>query len=251
VTKKKRIKGRLAPPPGKILLPEIPVEGRILRRWPFLVVLTGLAVIIVIVSMDKASEQQPEEVSIVEIQSPPLPVPQPPPPPPPPKPPEPQKPITDQDEKPPEAAPQTPSEPQFGLSDDATDDDGDMEVATGNTLMKAADSIVKPAPPSLPAVNTEAVLQEYKAGLVRFVVEHQQYPRIARRQNQQGVVRVRFSIERDGRIADVLISGASQFDLLNQGAKQTLEQLAFYKPLPICLDLSRLVVEIPIKFTLE
>jgi protein TonB len=124
----------------------------------------------------------------------------------PPKPPPPPPPDPDQ-KPPPKEAP--PPKAVFGMPEDAVDKGGDVSVATGNTLMKAADSVVEKAPPPLPAAPVQ--LDKEPAALNQVVPE---YPAWAEEQGVQAQVRLMVTIDATGAVTDaqVAASGGKDFD---------------------------------------
>ncbi len=113
------------------------------------------------------------------------------------------------DEPPPPPAPEKePPPPVFGISDNATSKAGDMAVATGNTLMKPADSLVQKAPPPLPAVPVQ--LDRQPAILHQVVPE---YPAWAEEQGVMAVVKLLVTIDAKGQVqnVDIVSSGGNDF----------------------------------------
>jgi periplasmic protein TonB len=240
--KKKLIKGLLAPSPSEFFLSLMTIKNYAFRGWHALIIIVCLSFVFVVFPYKTVLPLQQEEVSLIEVHEEP-----PPPPPPSTEPPEPKKISTD-----PEQIPQQPPDPQFGLPDESTDESSDMVVATGNTLMTSADTIVKTTPsPIAPVVDFQKIKNSYLTDLAMLLQERKLYPRIARRLGQEGIVKVCFSIEKDGLITNVTVSGESPYEILNESAKQTVEQLGIYKPIPQCLQLPKLVVTIPINYDLN
>lgn len=256
----KKRASRLAHAPDCIELPTVPDAPWRLPIWFLPLSVLSLASVIFLAhwlggALDKSL---PEEATLVEVEAPPAPpIPPPPPPPPPPLPPEP-KPVEpekvsadpDQAETPPNESPA--QEAQFGLSADALGASGDMAVATGNTLMKAPDAVVKKEPPPLAAgFDPQSVRSAYLNGLRQLLEQSKKYPSLARRLKQQGKVKIRFTILADGRIADARLAEGCPFDALNKGALETVTALSHYKPIPGELGLERWEVEIPISYRID
>lgn len=271
--KKKPVKGRLACPQNSFWLPDTLMNRLVVRRWHFLLIVMSIATILLFVPVNKANQMQPEDVSLVEIQEQHAPPtkpeskPEPAKPARPPEPPKPEQAPADPDELPPQPTSVPPPEPQFGLPDKAMSEAGDMAVSTGNSLMTpAVDSIVKSAPPPVtadsivkpapaPVTASPGYLQDvknkYLADLVRLLERRKPHPRGLRNQEMECIVRIRFLIEKDGHIMNVSISGPSPYVILNESARKTVEKLAVYKPIPQCLGLSQLELEVPFLFTLD
>lgn len=94
----------------------------------------------------------------------------------------------------------------FGLPEDAMSEAGDMAVATGNTLRVEADSVVRKAPPPLPAAPVE--LDRTPAFVKQAVAE---YPEWAQDQGVEARVLVWVTIDAEGRVTQaVLKQGAGR-----------------------------------------
>ena len=101
-----------------------------------------------------------------------------------------------------------PPPPVFGLPEDATSPAGDMAVATGNTLMKQADSVVQTAPPPLQAAPVQ--LDKQPAVLNQVIPE---YPSWAEEQGVTATVQLQVTIDTQGQVQSVSIvrSGGNDF----------------------------------------
>jgi protein TonB len=95
------------------------------------------------------------------------------------------------------------------MPEEATHEAGDVTVATGNTLMKSADSLAQKAPPPLPAAPVR--LDKQPAALNQVVPD---YPEWAEQQGVQSQVRLSVTIDPEGRVTEiqVLASGGRDFD---------------------------------------
>ena len=102
----------------------------------------------------------------------------------------------------------TPPPPVFGLPEAATNEAGDMAVATGNTLMKKADSVVQKPPPPLSADPIR--LDKQPAVLNRVIPE---YPTWAEEQGVTATVQLQVTIDAQGQVQNVsvVIPGGSDF----------------------------------------
>jgi TonB family protein len=101
-----------------------------------------------------------------------------------------------------------PPPPVFGLPEAATSPTGDMAVATGNTLMKQADSVVQKAPPALSAAPIQ--LDKQPAVLNQVIPE---YPAWAEEQGVTATVQLQVTINVQGQVQSVSIvrSGGNDF----------------------------------------
>ena len=147
------------------------------------------------------------------------------PPPPPPPPPEKPKDLTPPPPNPnPPPTPAPPPPPQFGLPDGATSDNGAFAVATGNTVMKKAEAVVKVAPvQALPPAPVAITRPPDELAPVKPV-----YPEWALDQGVTAVVVAQVTIDASGQVVDVRItrSGGKDFDRAARAALGT----ARYRP---------------------
>ncbi len=116
-----------------------------------------------------------------------------------------------------------PPPPQFGLEKEATEGNGDMAVATGNTLMQKADTVVKPAPPPPPP---EPMLLDQEAVPLEKILP--KYPEWAEEQGVTSRVLVMVTIDAQGKVMDARIqkSGGKDFD----SAALEAARITRYKP---------------------
>lgn len=223
-----RRKGVLAPSPNQISIPAIPSKG-IGRReigWAaaFLAAWVGVFSLSILL---KDAIPLDEFVTIVDVKEEPLPPPPPPPKEEPPKPKdiEPPKPVPPDPDQPPPPPMDNPPPPQFGLPEDATAANGGFAVATGNSLMVKADTVVKKAPPALPPA--PPIQSSYDAMVVDDVMPV--YPDWALDQGVQAVVEVMVTLDEKGKVSDIqfLRSGGKDFD---ESVRRSLRATRF-KPL--------------------
>ncbi|EQB39734.1 hypothetical protein M947_05260 [Sulfurimonas hongkongensis] len=89
----------------------------------------------------------------------------------------------------------------------------------------------------------------YLSELAIWIQQHLEYPRHARRMNQEGVVKISFIITKQGDIESVKISSPCPYTKLNVAAKSLLIKLKRFKPLPQNLD--RWELSVPIIYALK
>jgi protein TonB len=109
----------------------------------------------------------------------------------------------------PEAQPQEAPPPQFGMQQEALSEAGEMAVATGNTLMTQADSVVKAPVAALPA--TPEFFDQPPRILSAPEIE---YPARALEFGLQGTSVIRIVIDTEGKVTRVSVekSGGKDFD---------------------------------------
>ena len=96
------------------------------------------------------------------------------------------------------------------------------------------------------ADGVEASLKERYLHELRLYLEaRKRYPALARSLRQEGMVKVSFELQNDGRIEDVRISQPSSHESLNRAAAQLLGAVEKFKPLPPGLTtIGRVIVPI-------
>jgi protein TonB len=115
---------------------------------------------------------------------------------------------------------------------EATDGKGDLAVATGNTLLQKADSVVKPVPPPPPP--KPMLLDQEPQALDKVVPA---YPAWAEEQGVTSRVLVMVTIDAEGKVVDARIerTGGKDFDEAALAAAKRTRYKAYVeggKPLP-------------------
>ncbi len=83
------------------------------------------------------------------------------------------------------------------------------------------------------------------------ILAQRHYPLLARRRQQQGTVRVRFSLSAAGTLCqEVRVVRPSGFSLLDEQARQCVVAAAPFPPFPVELKRNRLTIEVPIIYRL-
>jgi len=208
-----RRKGVLAAVPSDLQWIPPPIRSFGWREAAIGLGFLGLSVALLSGSMILPRNVLGEELAMVQDEppKPPEAVKPPPPPPPPPPPEKPQDltPPPPDPNPPPTAAPPPP--PQFGLPDGAMSDNGSFAVATGNTVMKKQDAVVKPPPvvQALPPAPVALTRPPDEAVPVK-----PEYPEWALDQGVTAVVVAQVTIDANGTVTDVRIvrSGGRDFD---------------------------------------
>ncbi len=100
---------------------------------------------------------------------------------------------------------------------------------------------VEPAPP--------AVSVAWKNALGHWLQKHIAYPDAARERSETGRVVVRLTVDRDGRVRDVTISGSSGVTDVDAAAV-TMLRGAILPPFPDSMQQADTVVTVPIRYLL-
>ena len=220
-----RRKGVLAPAPQDLKWLPPPRRGFGWREAAIGLGFLGFSVALLSGSMILPKSALGEELVMVQEEAKPPEAVKPPPPPPPPPPEKPQDltPPPPDPNPPPTAAPPPP--PQFGLPDGAMSDNGSFAVATGNTVMRKQDAIVKP-PPVVQALPPAPVALTRPPD--ETVPVKPEYPEWALDQGVTAVVVVQVTIDASGTVTEVRIvrSGGKDFD---RSARAALA-VARYRP---------------------
>ena len=91
----------------------------------------------------------------------------------------------------------------------------------------------------------------YYSTLAAWLARHKRYPEPARRRQEQGTVRVTFTIDRQGRLLSHRIAASSGHPLLDQEVKALVQRASPMPPIPAALGKSSLTITVPISFTLR
>lgn len=89
----------------------------------------------------------------------------------------------------------------------------------------------------------------YMSRLMARLHEAKRYPAAARKLRQQGVVHIRFTIDRSGRVLAASLENKARFALLNEEAIALLSRAAPLPPLPDDMP-ERIELVVPIEFSL-
>jgi len=92
---------------------------------------------------------------------------------------------------------------------------------------------------------------EYALAVQTRLIDHRSYPRRAQLRRQQGVARLFFALDRDGRVIESRIDQSSGYSLLDAEALAMVERAQPFPPLPDGLARSRLELVVPIQFDLR
>ena len=101
------------------------------------------------------------------------------------------------------------------------------------------------------ASGRSSLIQWYLGLIWQKVEEAKVYPEKARKNNQQGVVKVQFLVREDGQIKEVEIIESPGRILLDQASLDTIKKAAPFPPIPPFLEMKEINVKIPIVFELE
>lgn len=89
---------------------------------------------------------------------------------------------------------------------------------------------------------------EYISKIAWTLNQKKEYPDLARRMRQQGKLKVRFILERDGRILNAEVIEQSNYESLNQAAKKLLTEIKSFEPFPQEVTDQQWAVTVPIEY---
>nr|WP_093188078.1 energy transducer TonB [Thiocapsa sp. KS1] len=91
----------------------------------------------------------------------------------------------------------------------------------------------------------------YYAELAAWLERHKRYPALARKMRQEGIVRVRFVIDRNGRVISHRIETSSGHTALDDAASELLRRASPMPAIPARMGQSRLEIVVPIAYRLR
>lgn len=96
-----------------------------------------------------------------------------------------------------------------------------------------------------------ATLEElYIAELTALIHRRKSYPLMAKKLNQQGRVKVFFTIGKNGQVIEARVVESSPYQHLNRSAAKLIEEINELKPLPAEINKSTLSFVVPINYRL-
>jgi protein TonB len=91
----------------------------------------------------------------------------------------------------------------------------------------------------------------YYAELAAWLERHKRYPSRARKMRQEGIVRVRFVIDRSGKVISHRIETSSGHTVLDHAASELLRRASPMPAIPASMGRSRLEIVVPIAYRLR
>jgi protein TonB len=110
-----------------------------------------------------------------------------------------------------------------------------------------------PAPSTVPGTNPRARQQEadYFSLVSAHLNRRKTYPVEARQARQQGVVTVRFTVDRNGGVSGTSIKRSSGHDVLDQATLALLQRVAPLPRMPATMQRDSVTLSLPIDYTLR
>lgn len=132
-------------------------------------------------------------------------------------------------------------------------------TASSKTLnseyLQSEDTLQKSTQQSLDAQSTEgqvAVTPEeiYYAELKYDLNKRKKYPSLAKKMGYTGSVKIKFELDRHGKVLKSEIVEASKYEILNQSVKDMLQNMGEFKPFPESMKHATLKFVLPVEFIL-
>jgi len=116
----------------------------------------------------------------------------------------------------------------------------------------AASAAAPPVPVvAPPAVNAGAARASWQAQLVSWLARYKRYPRLAQEQHQEGVVYLRFTMDRGGRVLTAQIDNGSGFPLLDEEVSALIRRAQPLPALPPEISDAQITLTLPVEFSLH
>lgn len=94
-------------------------------------------------------------------------------------------------------------------------------------------------------------LEDYYSSVRTKIIKNMRYPKISRANNEEGSVRIAFSIDKRGRLIDLSILEECGFESLNNDAVKTISTAAPFNSFPASIRKESLSLNIPLKYELH
>ena len=107
------------------------------------------------------------------------------------------------------------------------------------------------ATPQIPTNSSPAARASWQAQLVAWLEKYKRYPRMAQEQRQQGVVHLRFTIDREGKVLASEINKSSGFELLDEEVLALIQRAQPVPAPPPEVTGNRIEMLVPVSFSLR
>lgn len=110
------------------------------------------------------------------------------------------------------------------------------------------------AAPSNSAGNSAKAKKEranYYAMVSAHLNQRKKYPKEARKAREQGVVKVRFTVDRNGNLSNISISGSSGHAILDQATLALMQRVAPLPAMPASMERDKVTISLPIDYSLR
>ena len=107
------------------------------------------------------------------------------------------------------------------------------------------------ATPQIPTNSSPAARASWQAQLVAWLEKYKRYPRVAQEQRQQGMVHLRFTIDREGKVLASEINKSSGFELLDEEVLALIQRAQPLPAPPPEVTGNRIEMLVPVAFSLR
>ncbi|MFE8070199.1 TonB family protein [Marinobacteraceae bacterium S3BR75-40.1] len=117
-------------------------------------------------------------------------------------------------------------------------------------LPRRSQSVGEPSPQTTSGVQARQTRRHYRQELQAHIERYRQYPMLAKRQRQEGMVKVHLQMDRAGQLLQSNLEQPSPFPLLNREALALLDRAAPFPRVPAALEGKVFDWTVPIQFRL-
>lgn len=110
--------------------------------------------------------------------------------------------------------------------------------------------VTAPAPAAVDPNSVRREREAYIRALMAALLQHRTYPAAARKEREQGVVHVRFSIDRDGQVLSSSVQRSAGAAVLDAAALDVLQRASPLPPIPASMGKDTLTITVPIEYAL-
>ncbi len=94
----------------------------------------------------------------------------------------------------------------------------------------------------------KSIKNHYLAKVRKMIEQRKKYPKAAKRMRQEGVVKVKFTIGKNGVIRNIRLAGKCSYMKLNKAAMKILKKIRAFAPIPKELSERYLSLTVPIRY---
>lgn len=122
-------------------------------------------------------------------------------------------------------------------------------MAPSSVPVSASASMPNPTPGSDPRARKQEA--DYFALLAAHLNRRKSYPVEAKKARQQGIVTIRFTVDREGRVSNASIKRGSGHDVLDRETLDLLQRVAPLPRMPASMDRDSITLSLPIEYALR
>jgi protein TonB len=127
----------------------------------------------------------------------------------------------------------------------------DVASDTAITVPKPKEKAVERTQPSTGYSDSQAIVTKYQIALLRHLAAYKRYPAAARARRQEGIVMVRFTMDRSGRVMSAALANSSHSKPLDDEGVAILERASPLPAPPPEVKGDPVTLVVPIEFSLH